>query len=61
MACGGANSVVDQVGRRSANTALAVAHTAPSCASDTRQCWVERLVRTGCASIAKAPSASAAA
>ncbi len=55
-----------QVGRRSAVTAVAVSTTVSSpagsvCDTSTSQCWVERLVRIGRASMRKAPSASAAA
>lgn len=54
-----------QVSRRAAVTTLAVATVAGSpcasgCVRASTQCWVERLVRTGCALTVKAPSATAA-
>ncbi len=46
-----------QVSRRTANMAVAVVATASPWRSDSVQCWVERLVRTGRASISNGPSA----
>jgi hypothetical protein len=51
-------SAADQVRRRWASTAVAVTATWPCCSSCRLQRWVERLVRTGWASISKAPSAT---
>jgi hypothetical protein len=50
-----------QVSRRTAVTAVAVVATtgwpcASFCSTPTVQCWVERLVRTGCSWISNGPS-----
>ena len=41
-------------------TTVSSSPDAPDCVMTTTQCWVERLVRTGCADTANGPSASAA-
>jgi len=46
-----------QVSRRTANTALPVMVISPFCNSSRCQCWVDRLVRDGRATISNAPSA----
>ncbi len=54
-ASGATASVEDQVSRRVPKTAVAVVETVPSCDSSIDQCWVDRLVRTGRATISNSP------
>ena len=56
--CGNPVSVDDQVWRRSAKTAVAVVVTPSPWLAVIDQCCVDRLVRTGAASILNSPSAS---
>jgi hypothetical protein len=51
-------STADQVSRRVASTAVAVATTSSPWCSCSSQCWVERFVRTGSARSSNSPSAS---